>query len=93
MAGLDLTTEQLKEIEKFMGMEIIYVYDNDEDNEEVKEKIRKQIKKGKKIFIMPEEFKKFKDINQICTSLKLDEFPWKFIVENTRQGTRALLGL
>ena len=93
MAGLDLTTEQLKEIEKFMGMEIIYVYDNDVDNEEVKNKIRKQIKKGKKIFIMPDEYKDYKDINEICTSLKMDEFPWETIVANTYKGTRALLRL
>ena len=57
------------------------------------DKVRKAVKAGKRIFIMPDEFDKYKDINEICTSLKIDEFPWKFIVENSYEGARALLKL
>ena len=42
---------------------------------------------------MPDEYKDYKDINEICTSLKMDEFPWETIVANTYKGTRALLRL
>lgn len=91
MSGLELTLEQSKELSRFLGMEVIYVFDNDKNNKEVADKIRKAIKAGKRIFVMPDKFDKYKDINEICTSLKIDEFPWKFIVENSYEGARALL--
>ena len=65
MSGLELTFEQSKELSRFLGMEVIYVFDNDKNNKEVADKIRKAIKSGKRIFVMPDKFDKYKDINEI----------------------------
>jgi hypothetical protein len=34
---------------------------------------------------------KFKDFNEVCCSLELDEIPWKFVVKNSAQGQEAFI--
>jgi hypothetical protein len=91
MGGTSLTERQTTFINKCLNYEIIYVYDNDVDNKEMKKVIDKTIKQNRKLFIWPKEFAKYKDINEICISLSLDEFPYKYIVENSFSGVEALL--
>ena len=93
MAGLNLTESQDNFVKRCIGMESIYVFDNDKNNKEVKDHIKRVIKSGKRVFIWPKEFKNFKDVNEICCKLQLDEFPWKYIVANTQQGIKALLNM
>jgi len=93
MAGITLTEIQEKFINSCMGMEIIYVFDNDKNNKETKDHIRKIIKNGKRVFIWPKEFKNFKDINEVCCKLQLDEFPYKYIIANTQQGMKAMMNI
>jgi len=91
MASLAPTEHQLQQLSNLIGYEQIWVFDNDKNNKQTTKKITKYIKEGKKIFIWPKEFAKFKDFNEICCSLELDEIPWKFVVKNSASGQEAML--
>jgi DNA primase len=91
MASLAPTEKQLQQLNNLIGYEQIWVFDNDKNNKQVQSKIEKNIKSGKRIFIWPTEFLKFKDFNEICCNLELDEIPWKFIVKNSASGPEALI--
>jgi len=91
MASLAPTEKQLQQLNNLINFEQIYVFDNDKNNKQTSKKIEKYIKEGKKIFIWPKEFAKFKDFNEICCSLELDEVSWKFLVKNSAKGNEALI--
>jgi len=91
MASLAPTGHQIQQLNNLFGYEQIWVFDNDKNNKQTSKKIEKYIKEGKKIFIWPKEFQKFKDFNEICCSLDLDEIPWKFVVKNSADGQEALI--
>lgn len=91
MASLSPTEKQIRQLNSFIGYEQIWVFDNDKNNQQTTRKIQKYIKDGKKIFIWPKEFAKFKDFNEICCSLELDEIPWKFVVKNSADGPSAMI--
>ena len=93
MGGANVTERQDLFLKKCLGQEIIYVYDNDKNNKEMTKKIKKVIQQNKKIFIWPKEMQKYKDVNEVCCSLALDELPYKFIAENSKSGIEALLNL
>jgi DNA primase len=89
LASLAPTGKQLQELNNLIGFEQIFVFDNDKDNKQTHKKIEKFIKEGKKVFMWPAEFDKFKDFNEICCKLNLDEIPWKFVVKHTACGVEA----
>ena len=91
MASLAPTEKQLQQLNNLIGYEQIFVFDNDKDNKQTARKIEKYIKEGKKIFIWPKEFAKFKDFNEICCNLGLDEIPWKFVLKHSAKGSEALI--
>lgn len=91
MASLSPTGHQIHQLNNFIGYEQIWVFDNDKNNKETSKKIEKYIKEGKRIFIWPKEFAKFKDFNEICCSLELNEIPWGFVVKNSAVGQEAQL--
>lgn len=91
MASLAPTEKQMQQLNNLIGYEQIYVFDNDKNNQQTAKKIEKYIKSGKRIFIWPKEFSKFKDFNEICCNLELDEIPWKFVVKNAANGQEALI--
>lgn len=91
VGGSSMTDKQEAFIKKCFDKEIIYVYDNDKNNKEMSKKIKTLIKQNKKLFVWPKEFKKFKDVNEICCNLHLDELPYKFIVQNSYSGIEALM--
>ena len=91
VGGSTITEKQETFLNKCFGQKIIYVYDNDKNNKEMDKKVRSLIKQNKKIFIWPRELQKFKDINEICCKLELNEFPYKFITENSFSGIEAQL--
>jgi hypothetical protein len=91
MASLSPTERQLQQLNNLIGFEQIFVLDNDKNNAQTAKKIEKYIKEGKKIFIWPREFAKFKDFNEICCNLELDEISWKFVLKNSSKGSGALI--
>ena len=91
MASLAPTEKQTQQLNNLIGYEQIWVFDNDKNNKQTSAKISKYIKEGKRIFIWPKEFMKFKDFNEVCCSLELDEIPWKFVVKNSAQGQEAVI--
>jgi hypothetical protein len=91
IGGSSMTDKQESFIKKCVDKEIIYVYDNDKNNKEMSKKIKSLIKQNKKLFVWPKELKKYKDINEICCNLCLDELPYKFIVQNSYSGVEALM--
>lgn len=91
VASLSPTEKQETTLNNLIGYEKIYVFDNDKNNEQTAKRIEKHIKQNKRIFIWPKEFSKFKDFNEICCSLKIDEIPWQFVVKNSAVGQKALL--
>lgn len=91
MASLAPTEKQMNQLASLIGYETIYVFDNDKNNDQTSRKIEKYIKEGKKIFIWPKEFSKFKDFNEICCSLDLNEIPWNFVLKNSAKGSEALI--
>lgn len=93
MASLAPTGHQLQQINNLIGYEQIWVFDNDKNNKQTHKKIEKYVSEGKKIFIWPKEFSKFKDFNEICCSLELNEIPWKFVVKNSAKGSEAAIKL
>lgn len=90
MAGTSLTERQEAFLKKHFDKEVIYVYDNDKDNKQMDKRIKRTINEKKRVFIWPKEFSKFKDINEMCTKLQLDEVPWKLFVQNSYKGLEAI---
>lgn len=91
MASLSPTEKQLQQLNNLIGYQQIYVFDNDKNNKQTAKKIEKYIKDGKTVFIWPREFCKFKDFNEVCCNLNLNEIPWKFVVKNSAKGSEALI--
>ena len=91
MASLSPTDKQRHQLSTFFSYEIIYVFDNDKNNTQTQQKIEKYIRDGHKIFVWPTEFLKFKDFNEVCCNLRLDEIPWKFVVKHAMSGTGAMI--
>jgi hypothetical protein len=91
IAALTATEHQNQQLNSFFGHELIYVFDNDKNNAQTSNRIQKHIKSGKRTFIWPKEFKEFKDFNELCCKLNLDEIPWKFVTKNSFKGEEALI--
>jgi hypothetical protein len=91
MASLSPTEKQETYLNNLIGYEKIYVFDNDKNNEQTAKRIEKHIKQNKKIFVWPKEFRDFKDFNEVCCKLKIDEIPWQFVVKHSAEGAEALL--
>jgi hypothetical protein len=91
MASLSPTEKQLNKLYSLIGYEFIYVFDNDKDNKQTRRKVESYINKGYNVFVWPKEFKQFKDFNEICCKLQLNEIPWNFVVKNSANGSEALI--
>lgn len=91
LASLSPTEKQLQQLTNLIGYELIYVLDNDKNNKQTARKLDKFIKEGKRIFTWPKQVQKFKDFNEICTTLNINEISWKFVVDNSAKGNEAVL--
>lgn len=89
IASLSPTEHQLQQLTNLIGYEQIWVFDNDKNNKQTAKKITTHIENGKKVFVWPKELCKFKDFNEICCNLEINEIPWKFVVKNSCQGIEA----
>jgi len=85
--GSETFTERQKmQIKMFPLHEEIFVLDNQWNDSTSKRKSGDLIESGEKVFIWPKEYRKFKDINDVCVSYNLNEFPYKFILKNSFSG-------
>lgn len=91
IASLTATEHQNAQLSTLIGYELVYVFDNDKNNKQTSLRIEKYIKSGKRVFIWPKEFNSFKDFNEVCCKLQLDEIPWNFIVKHSCKQTEALI--
>ena len=91
IAALSPTHKQESFLQSLIGYQPIYVFDNDKNNKQTSKRIQKHISEGKRVFVWPTEFRQFKDFNEVCCKLKLDEIPWKFVVNNSASGPEALI--
>jgi hypothetical protein len=83
--------EQLKELELF---EKIWFLDSQWIDKTSRIKTEKLIDEGASIFFWPENYgKRFKDLNQMCMALKIDQISPKFVKENTSRGIAASVKL
>jgi len=92
LAGIHPTEEQLDRITTlFPFHNIVYVIDN-QWIDSTSYKVTKQLlDKGKSVFLWPKELKDYKDLNDVCVSLKRDEIKWGFIIKHTYTGMKGLL--
>jgi len=93
MCGLNTTELQQNQLRNYPFHEQVWVLDNDINTEEVYDKYVKLLESGERVFIWPIEFKKFKDINEVCQRYKIDEFPHKLIDNNIYEGRAGILRL
>jgi hypothetical protein len=91
LAALSPTHKQLEQLKALIGYQLIFVFDNDKNNQQTQQRIKKHIKGGSHVFIWPNELSRYKDFNEICCSLDLNEISWNFIVKNSAFGPAALL--
>lgn len=93
MCGLNTTELQQNQLRNYPFHEQVWVLDNDINTEEVYDKYVKLLESGERVFIWPIEFKKFKDINEVCQRYNIDEFPHKLIDNNIYEGRAGILRL
>ena len=91
LAALSPTHKQLEQLKGLIGYELIFVFDNDKNNQQTQQRIEKHIKGGSHVFIWPSEISQYKDFNEVCCKLNLNEISWKFVVKNSTSGPAALL--
>ena len=90
LAGLKYTDIQKDQLSNFFTHNRIWVLDNDfRTNDTVFAQYEKLISEGERVFIWPETFSKYKDINEYCTAEEKNSFPTETIVENSYSGLRA----
>lgn len=80
------TDKQKSQMKIFPLHEQIFVLDNQWNDTTSKKKSKALLDCGKRVFIWPKEYGKFKDINDVCVSYKMNEFPYKFILKNSFSG-------
>lgn len=72
LAGLSLTQTQSNQLNKFFLHDKIWVLDNQHVDEAARKKSRELVRKNEKVFMWPKQFKKYKDLNDLCIDLKKD---------------------
>lgn len=87
------TPKQKEQLKLFPFHEIVYVLDNQWNDHASKSKSKALLENGKRVFIWPKEYYKFKDLNDVCVHYKLNEFPYKFIESNSYSGMTGKIKL
>jgi hypothetical protein len=93
MAGLQISDHQKTLLNKYILYKRIWVLDNQLYKEEVFEKNIELIENGETIFIWPQQYKPYKDLNELCCKLKLDSVSPEFFIKNSYSGDAAKLAL
>lgn len=87
------TEKQRVQMQLFPLHEHIFVLDNQWNDATSKKKTKCLLDAGKKVFIWPKEYSKYKDLNEVCVKYKLEEFPYKFILKNSYHGMTGKMKL
>ena len=88
------TSKQDKQLDRFKFHDKIWVLDSQYQDRAAKLKTRKLIEQYQSVFIWPEKYgTAFKDFNDMCLGLGISEVPYKFILDNTYTGPKAMLKL
>ena len=94
MAGLSPNDFQINQLNTYFGHEQIWVLDNDfRRNREVLAKYVNLIREGRRVFIWPDAFIRYKDINEVCVDRELNELPWQLFVKYSYTGEDAKMKL
>lgn len=86
-----LTTLQKQMLASRSLMDRVWVLDNQWVDSASYNKTSSLIDSGEKVFIWPTGLNKFKDFNEMCIHLSLDEITPKFLLENTYTSLSARL--
>lgn len=89
--GVHLTEKQSEQLNGLKLFDKIWLLDNQHLDRTSKEKTKKLLELGHKVFIWPT--KKYKDINDLCIDLKINQIDHTFIQNNTYTRLRGLLKL
>lgn len=91
MAGIITNDFQEEQLSRFFMCDRIWILDNDfTTNIEVLKKYLDLIKRGERVFIWPNEFSRYKDINEICVRNSLDVLPSKLFDKYSFSGDTAI---
>lgn len=93
ITGIAMTEQQKEQLQPYFLHDKIWVLDNQWCDEASRKKTRELVELGERVFIWPEELKKYKDINDYCIEHELDEFDHKKILDNIYQGFSARIAL
>lgn len=86
----DLNDLQRSQLNAFIDVRKIWVLDSQWLDETSKIKTEILLESGKDVFIWPEHHgKRFKDFNDMCIELNINEIPGSFILKNTYQGSNG----
>jgi hypothetical protein len=85
------TPIQLEQLEELKFFKKIWVLDNQWIDKASRLKTLVLLEQGECVFIWPEKFKKFKDINELCVYCGLDEIKHEFIKKNSTCGKGAIV--
>ena len=91
MAGLTITDHQKSLLSKYITFQKIWILDNQLDNEDVVEKYQKLIEQNERVFIWPEKYKAFKDINELCCKVNINSLKPELFIDNSYVGLNATL--
>ena len=84
------TTKQLEQLSSFPLHDKVWVLDSQWQDRAAKIKTKTLIEQGETVFIWPEQYgKRFKDFNDIALGLRVNEIPYKFILDNSYTGLKA----
>lgn len=83
VTGLNLTDNQIKQLNAFPLHKQIWVPDNQNIDEAAKQKTDELLKNNSSVFIWPKNFK-CKDFNELAIMLNQDSISHKFILKNTK---------
>lgn len=90
IGGIKITEKQQEQIDKFKFHKKIWVLDNDLDNPDVMARAKYLAETGESMFLWPDKFKKFKDVNEVCQKCNLDQISPDFFIKNTYSGMDLL---
>jgi len=90
-ANRNFTETQTRQLNGFPFYTKVWVLDNQHRDNTSKIKSNKLLDEGERVFIWPESFKEYKDINEYCVSKNINSFDIDTILENTYSGLKGKL--
>lgn len=87
----NFTATQKSQLAAFPLHEKIWVLDNQYHDTASKTKSSKLLDEGEKVYIWPETFKQYKDINEYCIDKQISSFDVDTILDNTYTGLKGKL--